>query len=165
MNPPIIETSNYAGPRITHGIILFLAIAIAASLPSALHGAEKESYYTEPILFHYFPQENKSRNHIGRMGPTGVHLELLKPAFTMHITAVDEGSPAAATGKLKKGQFIESINGQVLEDIDPRIILGNLITEAEATDGKLKLMVKEKRDSKAFPVIMQIPVLGTYSES
>ena len=47
----------------------------------------------------------------------------------MKIKNIEEGSPAAATGKLKPGQIIESINGQKLADIDPRIQLGNIITE------------------------------------
>ena len=38
-------------------------------------------------------------------------IELIQPAFTMQIKSIEEGSPAAATGKLKKGQIIESING------------------------------------------------------
>ena len=35
-------------------------------------------------------------------------LELRQPAFTMHITSIAEGSPAAATGQLQKGQIMGS---------------------------------------------------------
>ena len=49
---------------------------------------------------------------------------------------------ADKTGKLKKGQIIESINGVTLKDIDPREILGDIITAAEAKDGKINLSAK-----------------------
>ena len=37
-------------------------------------------------------------------------IDLIQPAFTMRISHIEKGSPAAATGKLKAGQIIESIN-------------------------------------------------------
>ncbi|MDT8391270.1 MAG: DUF6288 domain-containing protein [Lentisphaeria bacterium] len=142
-------------------------LIIAALLMTGAVKAEelKEGYYKGPILFHYYPAGDSPREIIGRFGPVGLSLELLQPAFTMRITGVEEGSPAAATGKLKQGQYIESINGQVLKEIDPRVILGNLITEAEAKDGKMVMMIKETRESEAYPVTVQLPVLGAYSET
>ena len=115
-------------------VLTILAIGLGASLAPA-----KEDFFTEQPLFHYFPDPNAPTNTIGRLGPLGLGLELRKPAFTMHISNVEEGSPAAATGKLKKGQIIESINGEVLQDIDPRVQLGNLITKIEGTDGIVRL--------------------------
>ena len=148
----------------TTTIAVFAMLSIIILGPSTAVRAE-ENYYTEPILFHYNPSEDGARWTIGRFGPVGLSLELLQPAFTMRITGVEDGSPAAATGKLESGQFIESINGQVLKDIDPRIILGNLITEAEAADGKLVMMIKDTRDSETYPVTVQLPVLGAYSDT
>jgi hypothetical protein len=144
-----------------------LVLALLPLLMGAGIKAEElqEGYYKGPILFHYYPKGDGPREVIGRFGPVGLSLELLQPAFTMRITGVEEGSPAAATGKLKVGQYIESINGQVLKEIDPRVILGNLITEAEAKDGKMVLLVKESPDAKADPVTVQLPVLGDYSET
>ena len=49
-------------------------------------------------------------------------------------TDVKSTKPLAATGAFKKDQIIESINGQTLKDIDPRIQLGRIIEAAEATD-------------------------------
>ncbi len=87
-------------------VLSILAIGLAGNLATA-----KDEFYAEPPLFHFFPDPNASTNTIGRVGPIGLALELRKPAFTMHISSVEEGSPAAATGKLKKGQIIASING------------------------------------------------------
>lgn len=141
-----------------------LTICVAANIAQA-----NDDFYAEPPLFHFYPDHKASTNTIGRLGPIGLGLELQKPAFTMHIRTVEAGSPAAATGKLKPGQIIESINGEVLKDIDPRVQLGNLITKIEAADGEVRLMIKDnaKADAKAdaYPVIFKIPVLGTYSDT
>jgi len=99
------------------------------------------------------------------MGPVGIGLELIQPAFTMRIIKVEPGSSAEATGKLKKGQIIESINGKTLKEIDPRIILGNMITDAEAKDGVLKMMVKDDPKGAAEAVVVKIPALGAYSDT
>ena len=100
--------------------------------------AAENSYYKSPGLFSTRPSETKSLTNIKRFGPVGMGIDLLQPAFVMRISHIEEGSPAAATGKLEKGQIIESINGQKLADIDPRIQLGQILAAAEATDGVLK---------------------------
>lgn len=78
----------------------------------------------------------------------------------MKIWNVEEGSPADKTGKLKKGQIIESINGVVLKDYDPRIILGEIINRAEATDGVIALKIQGEGN-----VRVQLPALGSYSDT
>ncbi|MDA0838855.1 MAG: DUF6288 domain-containing protein [Planctomycetota bacterium] len=137
------------------------ALAAPGSLNDALDGS---SYYKVHPQFHPYPDEKKTWT-ITHFGPVGIGLDLIQPAFTMRILNVEKDSPAAAAGMLKAGQIIESINGKTLKDIDPRVILGNIITEAEATDGLLKMMVKEKPDAAAQEVIVKIPVLGAYSET
>ena len=79
----------------------------------------------------------------------------------MRIKNIEEGSPAAETGLLKKGQIIESINGQKLADIDPRIQLGNILAAAEASDGSVTFAIKGKNE----PITASIPVLGAYSNT
>ena len=151
-----------------HRRIMFVPVlALLASVMfcgSSLRASET-GYYKEDPLFHYYPAEDAPRWTIGRLGPIGLSVHLLQPAFTMQIAGIEPGSPAAATGQLRAGQFVESINGNVLKDIDPRVLLGNWITEAEAKDGEIVLMVKEDRDAVAFPVTVQIPALGAYSET
>jgi len=95
----------------------------------------------------------------------GLGFDLLKPNLMMQIIKIDPGSPADATGKLKKGQYVESINGKMLRDEDPRVILGNIITEAEAIDSLVKLMVKDDKESKAYEVVVKLPVMGSFSDT
>ncbi|PQJ29474.1 hypothetical protein BSZ32_13895 [Rubritalea profundi] len=127
--------------------------------------ATAEDYYKETPQFHMYPDPAAARYIIKRFGPVGIGLELRKPNFTMHITGVEKGSPAEACGKLKKGQIIETINGKTLKDIDPRVLLGNMITEAEAKGGIMKMMVKDDPKSAAKEVVVKIPALGAYSKT
>tara|TARA_B100000029_G_scaffold80670_1_gene71922 strand:+ start:1052 stop:4588 length:3537 start_codon:yes stop_codon:yes gene_type:complete len=122
----------------------------------------QNAFYKNPHgLFSTRPDAKKSLQNIKRFGPVGMGIDLLQPAFTMRISHIEEGSPAAATGKLKAGQIIESINGQKLADIDPRIQLGNILAEAEAKDGALKFVIR----GEVEPVTVKVPVLGAYSKT
>ncbi len=133
-----------------------LVLGLAAGIASA------QSYYKEtPGPFSMRPDEKKSSYTVARFGPVGMSIELIQPAFTMKVGKIEEGSPAAAAGGLKPGQIIESINGETLKDIDPRIQLGNMITAAEAGDGTLKFAIK----GEAAPVVVKIPVLGAFSKT
>ncbi|MGI9242312.1 MAG: DUF6288 domain-containing protein, partial [Verrucomicrobiales bacterium] len=123
--------------------------------------AADSSFYKQPGLFSTRPDEKKSLQTIDRFGPVGIGIELIQPAFTMRVKNVEEGSPAAATGKLEKGQIIETINGQPLADIDPRIQLGGIIAAAEATDGVIEFALR----GEAAPVVVKVPVLGSYSDT
>ncbi len=125
--------------------------------------AATPSFYLEPPLFSTAPAEEKSVNLIERFGPVGMAIELHQPAFTMVVGTIEPGSPAEASGALQKGQVIESINGQTLRDIDPRIQLGRILEAAEATDGLLKFAIKT--DAAPKEVEVKIPVLGAYSKT
>ncbi len=134
--------------------------------PKPAPAGSEAPYYTAETtpLFNPYP-ENTGRNGsrpwlVRNLGPVGIGINLIRPGMTMQIHNVEKGSPAEATGKLEKGQIIESINGKVLEKIDPRIILGDIVTEAEATDGKVVLKIKDLGD-----VTVNIPVMGSYSET
>ena len=154
----------------THMLKVLCSAAICGVVGHAfaaegLTGKFEDPYYKDYPLFHSYPSAADARYLIDHIGPIGIGIELRQPAFTMHLMTIEPGSPAAATGKLKPGQIIESINGKVLKEVDPRAILGNLITEAEATDGVIKLMVKADAKATAEEVIVKIPVLGAYSET
>jgi hypothetical protein len=144
---------------------LLVSVSTHSAIGAGLDGAFEDAYYKTWPLFNFYPAADVPRFKIDHIGPIGIGLELRQPAFTMHLISVEPGSPAAATGKLKPGQIIESINGEVLKDVDPRVILGNLITEAEAKDGVLKIMVKADATAKAEEVIVTIPVMGAYSDT
>ncbi len=136
-------------------------VLVMACLWSVGNAVAADSYYKEPPLFSTAPRPEKSLQSIDRFGPVGTGIDLIQPAFTMRIKNIEEGSPAAATGKLEKGQIIESINGQKLADIDPRIQLGRILAAAEASDGVVKFAIK----GEAEPVTVKIPVLGAYSKT
>ncbi len=125
--------------------------------------APQAAYYPpgkQPI-FNPFPNVTDRGPWLVRnFGPVGIGINLIRPGMTMQIHNVEKGSPAEATGKLQKGQIIESINGKMLESEDPRIILGDIITEAEAKDGKIVLKVKDLGD-----VLVTIPVMGSYAKT
>jgi hypothetical protein len=137
----------------------------AVFLAQAEQAVVAEDYYRESPQFHFFPDPKGLSYTLQRVGPLGFGVELRQPAFTIYISGIEEGSPAAKTGKLKKGQLIESINGEVLKDIDPRVQLGNMITRIEATDGIARLMVKDTSEGASYPVEIRIPVLGPYSDT
>ncbi len=136
-----------------------VVLGMACLLASHVAG----SFYTEDWIFSRRPNESATMTSIDRFGPVGLGIELHQPAFVMKIGNVEEGSPAAETGQLRKGQMIETINGEPLRDIDPRIQLGNLITEAEAADGVIALVVRDAPDAPEQTVEVRIPVLGSYS--
>lgn len=147
---------------------LFTAIALGTLLSTRAADtapSNKSTFYKEPSLFSTAPSETESQQTIARFGPVGIGIELLQPAFVMKVKNVEDGSPAAATGKLKPGQIIETINGAKLHDIDPRIQLGQIITAAEASDGIVKLTVKDSASAPALEVIVKIPILGAYSKT
>jgi len=142
-----------------------MMFGMAACHMAAGGEAGGNAYYKGPQLFSTAPDVREALQSIDRFGPVGIGIELVQPAFKMRIKDVEKGSPAAATGKLKKGQLIDSINGKVLEAIDPRIILGRIIADAEATDGRVALKVRDGEGSEPREVVVTIPALGTYSKS
>jgi len=152
-------------PHVTKlaGILMALAL-LAFSAPDA--AAQPGGYYDDYGMKLFNPYPTDRGRGAGRawrvryFGPVGLGIDFKRPGMTMEIANVEPGSPAAKTGKLKKGQIIESINGVVLQKRDPRMILGDIITEAEATDGKINLEIRGEGD-----VLVQIPVMGEYSET
>ncbi len=142
-------------PSLVHLSCLLLILPLSASAQSAT------GFFKEPSLFSTRPSETTSIQNLKRFGPVGLSIDLCQPAFVMKVADIEAGSPAAQTGKFAKGQTIESINGEVLKDIDPRIQMGQWIEKAEATDGKLTFKIKELPE----PVVVQLPVLGGYSKT
>ena len=136
---------------------------IASLLGTAAVLADTPFYQNPHGLFSLRPSENAEVYNLTRFGPVGLSLDLIQPAFTMRISGVEAGSPAAATGQLKEGMFIESINGEKLAAIDPRIQLGNMITAAEAGDGRLVMQVADEPGGATREVVVQLPVFGNFS--
>ncbi|MBT8037787.1 MAG: hypothetical protein KJO21_09605 [Verrucomicrobiae bacterium] len=124
--------------------------------------SQSAGFYKNPKgLFSKRPSATKSIQNLKRFGPIGLSIDLVQPAFTMQVADVEEGSPAAATGQFKKGQIIESVNGEGLKDIDPRMQMARWISAAEASDGKVIFKIKGLDE----PVLVQLPVMGAYSKT
>jgi Family of unknown function (DUF6288) len=153
------------GILLTGGFAAMLSVQAAEGGKAGLTGQFNSSYYTDWPLFSTRADETKSLNVIARFGPVGISIELFQPAFQMRVMGIEKGSPAASCDKLKIGQIIETLNGQKLKEIDPRIQLGSIITQAEATDGKVTFRVKDTPEAPAQEVVVQIPVLGAYSKT
>jgi len=154
--------------KLTHFLPLLLLPMVFSCKPMQEpkeKSLEKASFYQRPPIFQFRPDENRAGQAIERFGPVGIGIDLHKPAWVMKIKNIEEGSPADLTGKLKAGMTIESINGEILKDIDPRIQLGNIITQAEASDGKISLQIREGGSGNAQLVEVKIPVLGSYSKT
>ncbi|MBT8037589.1 MAG: PDZ domain-containing protein [Verrucomicrobiae bacterium] len=154
---------------ITGTLMVVAALACGTSVGVAQKkGATNggSSYYQDGgmRMFNPYPTDTgrsgKKSWLVRNFGPVGIGIKLQRPGMTMEVNNVEKGSPAEATGKLKKGQIIESINGIVLKEIDPRILLGDIITKAEATDGEINVKIKDLGN-----VLVKIPVMGTYSKT
>lgn len=60
---------------------------------------------------------------------------------------------------------ISQSRGPFYYETDPRVQLGNLITQIEASDGIVRLMIKDDKKANAYPVEFKIPALGPYSDT
>ena len=141
-----------------------VAAVITLALASNSRAQSNQSAYYTPAtspIFNPFPNvTDRGPWLVKNLGPVGIGISLGRPGMTMQINNVEPGSPAEKTGKLQKGQIIESINGVTLKETDPRIILGDIVTEAEVKDGKVVLKIKDTGD-----VTVNIPVMGAYSKT
>jgi len=157
------DTRNF--PRVAAATTAAIALAFAPQ-SMAQKGAPAGAglaYYTpgNTPIFNPFPNiTDRGPWLVRNLGTVGIGISLTRPGMTMQVNNVEPGSPAEKTGKLQKGQIIESINGVTLKDTDPRIILGDIITEAEAKDGKVVLKIQGGGD-----VTVNIPVMGAYSKT
>jgi len=141
--------------------LILVSVSVSMALLAVGGSRGAASFYKEPPLFNFtHANESSAKQSIDRFGPVGMSIELRLPPFQMVVGKIEEGSPAEAAGKLKAGQKIESINGQVLKDIDPRIQLAKIISEAEAIDGRIAFMIEGVGE-----VVVKIPVLGAYGET
>ena len=146
--------------KISLAIVSIVLVCVGAGAADTAKTGTK-SFYKGPSIFSTRPSETKSLQTIARFGPVGMGIELHQPAFVMKIKNIEEGSPAEAAGGLKAGQTIETINGQKLADIDPRMQLAQILAKAEASDGILKFVIK----GQARPVTVKVPILGAYSKT
>jgi len=96
------------------------------------------------------------------IGATGIRARVYKPVI-LKVEGVIPGSPA--DGKFETGQIIAGVNGETFEGRDLFVVLGEALTEAEATDGRMVFSVKEDETAEPKDVEVTIPVFGAYSST
>lgn len=112
----------------------------------------------DPLLFG--PPGDKVEMHFGDVGVTGLKLRIY-PGLVLKVEATTPGTPAE--GKFNKGEVITAVNGIVLKGRNPFWVLGNALTAAEASDGRLIFEVQSAEGADTRKVTVLIPVLGAYS--
>jgi len=138
-----------------------LGLVLVYSLVALLWAAPGKAaeYYTEPQIYGSRPPVDRE-TRLGNIGPTGIEARIGRGVIVT-VEGTQPGTPA--TGKFGKGDVIEGVNGVALKGKNPFVVLGNAITEAEATDGKLSFAVL--REGGRSKVTIGIPVLGAYSKT
>ncbi|MHC4253110.1 MAG: DUF6288 domain-containing protein [Planctomycetota bacterium] len=103
--------------------------------------------------------QHASDRYQTNLGPTGamgwVYMNRI------YIESVAKGSPAE--GLLEKGDYLLGVNGRTFPKIDPRPMLGEAITRAEASDGILRFRVANKQKERT--VTVKLEPVGRYSRT
>ncbi|MEM6505984.1 MAG: DUF6288 domain-containing protein, partial [Planctomycetota bacterium] len=153
-------------PSLSMARYVFLLIALLAISATASAGVGNTSNSMPDFTRGgTIPEGIQTDWHLGATGARAyIHSVDMSTAKTRQvlITSVAEGSPADDV--LRSGDVILGINRQRFED-DPRIVLGEAITQAESTDGRGRLVLIRWRDGSTQRVAVRLPVLGTYSQT
>ena len=141
---------------------LLLCIAPgAARLHAAPAAAPGEAYYTEEKIYQSRPDPARD-TPFGCIGATGL-MTRIYPGVTVKVEQTMPGSPAA--GKFSKGEIITGINGVALKGLNPFVTLGNALTKAEASDGRMVFDVTSADGKAERKETVSIPVLGAYGKT
>ncbi|MHC5054261.1 MAG: DUF6288 domain-containing protein [Planctomycetota bacterium] len=133
----------------------------AACLCTAARAADDGDYYTDEKIYGLRPRADREMA-FGHVGVTGLQVRIYKGvAVTVEKTTPD--TPAA--GKFRKGEVITGVNGVALKGRNPFVALGNALTKAEATDGRMVFSVKSAKGDATRRETVAIPVLGAYSRT
>ncbi len=120
-----------------------------------------EGYYTEARIYQTRPNPASER-HFGVIGTTGLKPRIY-PGVVLKVEEMMPGSPAE--GKFAKDEILTGINGIALKGLDPFVVMGNALTRAEATDGKMVFDVTSADGKTQRKETVTIPVLGAYSKT
>jgi hypothetical protein len=148
-----------------HSILLRLfSIALLAAVATPASAAPKD-----PVVVPDFTKGAKipkNAKHDWNLGVTGLRgwifcdKMVTTDARQIYITKVDKNSPS--DGVFKVGDVILGVGGKPFS-YDPRTELGLAITAAETDLGAGKLTLSRWRAGETKDVVLQLPVLGSYS--
>jgi len=140
--------------------VISLSTLALLLVPFAGHAAESD-YYTEEQVYQSRPDPTHD-TPFGCIGATGL-MTRIYPGVTVKVEQTMPGSPAA--GKFSKGEIITGINGVALQGLNPFVTLGNALTQAEASDGRMVFDVTSADGKAARKETVSIPVLGAYGKT
>ncbi len=142
--------------------ILLLCLAPGAAwLQAAPAATDAGAHYTETPLYQSRPHPGRD-THFGCIGATGL-MARVYPGVLLKVEEMMPGSPAA--GKFSKGEILTGINGVALKGLNPFVAMGNALTKAEATDGRMVFEVTSADGKTQRKETVTIPVLGAYSNT
>ncbi|MCX6872564.1 MAG: DUF6288 domain-containing protein [Verrucomicrobia bacterium] len=139
-------------------IILTLFVLAAQLHAGAQTG---NGYYTEEHVYVSRPNPNNER-YFGNIGTTGLKARIY-PGVALTVDEMAPGSPSEC--KFAKGEIITGINGTALKGLNPFVVMGNALTKAEATDGRMVFDVTSADGKTRRKETVTIPVLGAYSKT
>ena len=140
--------------------VLFTILA-AHSLQAAGGGGNDQGYFTEEHIYQTRPNP-AGESFFGIIGTTGLKARVY-PGVVLKVVEMMPGSPCE--GKFAKGEILTGINGISLKGLDPFVAMGNALTKAEATDGKMVFDVTSTDGKTQRKETVTIPVLGAYSKT
>jgi hypothetical protein len=123
--------------------------------------AKPADYYTEEKIYQTRP-DPASERHFGVIGTTGLKPRIY-PGVVLKVEEMMPGSPSE--GKFAKDEILTGINGTALKGRDPFVVMGNALTKAEATDGRMVFDVTSADGKTQRKETVTIPVLGAYSKT
>ena len=144
-------------------IALARAAIILAPVPALAAGNDKGRTNPDFTKGDAIPD---GATHDWNLGPTGLRGWMFcdklvtSDARQISITKVEKGTPA--DGVFLVGDVILGVGGKPFSH-DPRTELGKAITIAESEQGAGRLTLTRWRAGKAEDVLIQVPVLGSYS--
>jgi hypothetical protein len=118
-------------------------------------------YYTEELKYQTRPDPARER-FFGVIGTTGIKARVY-PGVVLKVEEMMPGSPCE--GKFAKQEILTGINGTALKGLDPFVAMGNALTKAEATDGRMVFDVTSADGKTQRKETVTIPVLGAYSKT
>jgi len=143
-------------------LCIVLSVVFLGTMAHAAGKDEKGGgYYSEAQIFDSRPLVDREM-HFGHIGVTGLQVRIYK-GITIKVEKTEPNTPAH--NKFKVGEIITGINGISLKGKNAFVTLGNALTKAEASDGKMIFDVQSGNDAASKKVEVVIPVLGSYSKT
>ncbi len=141
--------------------LLVTLFPLAGQLDAGDGGGDGARYYTEERIYQLRPNPAGER-FFGVIGVTGLKTRIY-PDVVLKVEEIVPGSPSE--GKFAKQEILTGINGRSLKGLDPFVAMGNALTKAEATDGKMVFDVTSADGKTTRQETVTIPVLGAYSKT